>query len=181
MGSDFRSIVPWLWRRDRLLDRVTNPGHALKEIGYLLLFPAELFLIIQVLVLTASAGGEEGATGLPATGAVANNFHKVCVGTARFVFPDSSSYSLAWETKRHEYHPVSFAFLAGRAREQHSSDTGAEVGQGVDLQLHNFVIAEGFRPEFPWGFYALSHSPIHFGLSERDWAPRMVQHQYTLR
>jgi len=115
MGSDFRSIVPWLWRRDRILDRVTNSGHALKEIGYLPLFPTELFLIIQVLILTASAGGEEGATGLPATGAVVNNFHKVCVGTARFVFPDSSSYSLAWETKRHEYHPVSFTFLAGRA------------------------------------------------------------------
>ena len=181
MGSDFRSVVPWLRRRDRLLDRVTNPRHALKELGYLLLFPTELFLIIQVLILTASAGGEEGATGLLATGVVANNFHKVCVGTARFVFPDSSSYSLAWETKRHEYHPVSFPFLAGRAREQHSSDTGAKVGKRVDLQLHNFVIAEGFWPEFPWGFYALSHSPIHFGLSERDWAPRVVQHQYTLR
>jgi len=152
---------------------VIDSGHTLEELVYLLLFPPQLFLIIEMLILAASAGGEEGAARLPAIWALVNHFHKVCMGTAGVVFPDSGPYSLSWETKRDKYHPAACAFFTGKARGVDSSDPGAEIGEGVNLQLHDFVVAEGFWPEFPWGFYAFSHSPIHFGLSERDRTSRV--------
>ena len=56
--SDLGPVVPLLWGRNGILNRMLNPGHALEQFAHLLLLPPELLLVIEMLILTSTAGGK---------------------------------------------------------------------------------------------------------------------------
>ncbi len=118
--------------------------------------------------MAATAFAEERTVRFDAIRAGLEDFHEVGVGAVFVIPPDPDPNPLASKGKGDEDDP-SFAFrvmegriivllrdLITRGFEGNSSDTGTEVGEGIDGEFQLLVVGEGVGSEFAgWIGHAL--------------------------
>ena len=136
MGSELRAVVPGPGRGNGVVDGMLEAGHVAKEFPDLPPLPGELRGVVEVLILTPSAPGEEGTDRFAAVGSRDEHLEEVGVGAVGLVLPDAGPHAFARQAERHEKNPA-----------VDSSDSRSEVGEGTDLQLDGLVIGKGFGAE----------------------------------
>lgn len=106
--------------------------------------PIKLFLVREVLVLAASAGGEVLAMRLDPIRGGLDDFDQIGVGAVVFISPNFGADFFAREDERDEDDPaVRFC------------NACSEVGESYDLEIYDLVPFIRFRFEFAGAF--LSH------------------------
>lgn len=95
--------------------------------------------VVEVLVLAAAAGAEEGADGGDAVWGGGEDLDEVGVGVIFVIAVDASDDAFAWEGEGDHDDPSVDA-----------GDALAEVGEGVDIEGEFFVVGEGDGFEFLW-------------------------------
>lgn len=98
----------------------------------LLGFPLELGVVVEVLILTAAALGENRTGRLDAMGGWAEDFDEVAFGVVFVVAVDADADELAGEGEADHDDPVVVA-----------TEALSHVCEGVDFQLNLFVVLEG--------------------------------------
>jgi len=138
VGGDFRAVAELARRADDRIYGKRDAGHVLEQFGDLLLFPAKLLGVGEMLILAAAAAAEERATGLNAVGRRGENGEKVGFGEVFVITEDAGADAFAGKCERHHDDPTGRGIVGQRD----AAEAGAEVGERGDLELDLLVIRE---------------------------------------
>lgn len=137
VGGDFGAVVELGGGGDDRFDGVFDAAHVFEEFGDLLLFPGELGIVVEVLVLAAAAGAEEGAAGIDAVRRGVDDADEVGVGVVFVIAVDAGEDAFAGKGEGDHDDPA-----------VHAGDALGEVGEFFDVKGKLLVIGERDGVEF---------------------------------
>ena len=118
-----------------------DAGHVEEELAHLALFPIQLFVVGEMLVLAASTFCEEAAGGLYPMGARVDSLEEVGVRAVGLVLPDAGADSFLGKCEGNKDYPAVIGAAYPRS----------QVGEGIDPELDDLMVIKGFWAKLSWG------------------------------